>query len=327
MRRDAKLGLALGMLVIGFAAAFCFPRQPHDSIWNPLATDPPIADAELEYLPVRAYQLTRPTGSTIQATTTTSSGVPHAGDAEPVFGHRSVGVPARQSLADSPPIDTTPTNGLARLFAQPDSPRNRSATSRMGETEVSRTQLRPESADGTPANGTEQTENLPRTYRVRAGDTLSGIATRLLGNSQRYLEIYEANRHVLSSPNDLRVNLELTIPAVTPAPAVSVKPVEPDGREVVPEPNIAVDGDQAVPKRFHRAEKVPFLSERGPELPLNEIRIPDVEHHIVRPGETLEGIARKYYGDPRGILWLQQANPRLTQDPKRLQPGTELKLR
>ncbi len=28
MHRDVKLGLALGILVIGFAAAFCFPRQP-----------------------------------------------------------------------------------------------------------------------------------------------------------------------------------------------------------------------------------------------------------------------------------------------------------
>ncbi len=53
----------------------------------------------------------------------------------------------------------------------------------------------------------------PATYTVRAGDTLSAIAGRTLGNQADWDVIYEANRKTLKSPNDLRVGMVLTIPA------------------------------------------------------------------------------------------------------------------
>jgi nucleoid-associated protein YgaU len=51
-----------------------------------------------------------------------------------------------------------------------------------------------------------------RRYTVRKGDSLSMIAQQLLGSSKRYLEIFEHNRDVLDSPNDLRPGMVLTIP-------------------------------------------------------------------------------------------------------------------
>lgn len=50
-----------------------------------------------------------------------------------------------------------------------------------------------------------------RKYRVKVGDTLSGIALRELGSSQ-YSAIIEANRHVLKTPDSLKVGMELMIP-------------------------------------------------------------------------------------------------------------------
>ncbi|MCB9897083.1 MAG: LysM peptidoglycan-binding domain-containing protein [Planctomycetes bacterium] len=51
-----------------------------------------------------------------------------------------------------------------------------------------------------------------RTYVVRDGDTLGEIAAKMLGSARRSQELYEANRHVLSSPDRLRTGQVLTIP-------------------------------------------------------------------------------------------------------------------
>lgn len=51
-----------------------------------------------------------------------------------------------------------------------------------------------------------------RVYRVRAGDTLSSIATRMYGDASQWSRIYEANRMRLKSPAHLVEGMELTIP-------------------------------------------------------------------------------------------------------------------
>ncbi len=51
-----------------------------------------------------------------------------------------------------------------------------------------------------------------QTYTVRTGDTLSKISIRFYGTSRRYLEIYEANRDILSSPASIAVGQQLQIP-------------------------------------------------------------------------------------------------------------------
>jgi hypothetical protein len=51
-----------------------------------------------------------------------------------------------------------------------------------------------------------------RTYVVRPGDTLGAISRRFYGTSARYMEIYNANRDRLSSPNSVTVGQTLIIP-------------------------------------------------------------------------------------------------------------------
>ena len=55
MHRDHKLGLALGVLVIGFAGALCFPKQPAGPDTTLELKDAAQLDADIELLPVRAY--------------------------------------------------------------------------------------------------------------------------------------------------------------------------------------------------------------------------------------------------------------------------------
>jgi len=63
-----------------------------------------------------------------------------------------------------------------------------------------------EAAQGTPPPG--------RTYVVRKGDSLTGIARQMLNDGSRsaVVRIYNANREKLSSPNVLPVGVELQIP-------------------------------------------------------------------------------------------------------------------
>jgi polar amino acid transport system substrate-binding protein len=50
-------------------------------------------------------------------------------------------------------------------------------------------------------------------YKVRPGDTLSGIARDQLGNMRRWNEIWEANRNRIADPNLIDIGWELVLPA------------------------------------------------------------------------------------------------------------------
>ena len=67
-----------------------------------------------------------------------------------------------------------------------------------------------------------QAKNLPqptpakasmKTYTVKSGDTLSEIAKRELGSSNKYMEIFDANRDQLSDPDKIKPGQVLKIPA------------------------------------------------------------------------------------------------------------------
>lgn len=51
-----------------------------------------------------------------------------------------------------------------------------------------------------------------RTHVVAVGETLSSIAGKYLGSQARYLDIYEANKDQLKSPDALKVGMKLNIP-------------------------------------------------------------------------------------------------------------------
>jgi nucleoid-associated protein YgaU len=51
-----------------------------------------------------------------------------------------------------------------------------------------------------------------RTYTVKAGDTLSKIAKERLGDANAYMEIFNANKGLLTDPNKIKPGQVLTIP-------------------------------------------------------------------------------------------------------------------
>ena len=58
----------------------------------------------------------------------------------------------------------------------------------------------------------ELNSTLPKAYIVRSSDTLSSIARRELGDPNRWDDIFEANRDVLGSPDDIYVGQRLKLP-------------------------------------------------------------------------------------------------------------------
>lgn len=52
------------------------------------------------------------------------------------------------------------------------------------------------------------------TYKVQPGDTLSKIAKAKLGDANAFMKIFEANRDVLTDPNQIKPGQVLKIPAV-----------------------------------------------------------------------------------------------------------------
>jgi nucleoid-associated protein YgaU len=52
-----------------------------------------------------------------------------------------------------------------------------------------------------------------KTYTVKSGDTLSGIAKQQLGNANAYMKIFEANRDQLEDPDVIKPGQVLKIPA------------------------------------------------------------------------------------------------------------------
>lgn len=61
-------------------------------------------------------------------------------------------------------------------------------------------------------DGTESAGKAPKFYTVVSGDTLSAIAQRELGDGNRYMEIFEANRNILNNPDAIDVGQTLRIP-------------------------------------------------------------------------------------------------------------------
>ncbi|KAA5930318.1 LysM peptidoglycan-binding domain-containing protein [Pantoea sp. Bo_2] len=51
-----------------------------------------------------------------------------------------------------------------------------------------------------------------RTYTVKSGDTLSAIAKQFYNDASKYMKIFEANKNILSNPDNIAPGQVLTIP-------------------------------------------------------------------------------------------------------------------
>ncbi|PIQ27923.1 hypothetical protein COW36_08910 [bacterium (Candidatus Blackallbacteria) CG17_big_fil_post_rev_8_21_14_2_50_48_46] len=103
-----------------------------------------------------------------------------------------------------------------------------------------------------PATPNDPTADAFTLRTVKRGESLSIIALRTLGDSERYMEIYKANRDILKTPDALQPGMQLKIPqrkAEVPPPAnPPVQPSKPETpqKPATPEKPAGPSGPSAV---------------------------------------------------------------------------------
>ncbi|GIW72369.1 MAG: hypothetical protein KatS3mg102_1911 [Planctomycetota bacterium] len=152
-------------------------------------------------------------------------------------------------------------------------------------------------------------------YVVREGDTLSGIAARVLGSARAYPILLELNRDRLPGPRALRAGMELRVPspewlryqaerrrrqAATPSGGAARTGAEPAPPAPGPGPAGGTAAGSGAPG--HAAV------------------------YVVQPGDTLGAIAQRLLGSVRHTRLLEEANRDVIRDPGRLQVGMRLRI-
>lgn len=245
MHPDKKVGLALGILLIGITGAFFFRNEaPSDESPAGQLTTAESLDRRIDRngsAPYAATDLAPESQSALASVPEVAASdiVPEIPDAglfgtseplpEPLRPDSGADVlaplPRPDALAGPSPIDLVPANsGRAS--------RNgiRSLTSAAPRQESDPTKAASETPAASNAAVKTQPANQPAQliHEVAQGDNLSTLAQKYLGSSSKYLKLFEANRDVLKSPDDLRIGLKLKIPAsddqAAPAASASVAP-------------------------------------------------------------------------------------------------------
>jgi nucleoid-associated protein YgaU len=208
MQRDMKIGMALGLLLVGIVGALFFRRDP-----EPAQTPvPPLkGGAELDrqiaekskapYIKGLDEFKTPATPATKNAPTNPAAKPP---------AYEVPGFLTKQDASENRAVVTAKQSAAPDPIATPPAPQPPPAHNRdwdpvgAGSPGKNGGSARP-AGGGTDPNGR-------RTHVTQPGETLSGLAANYLGSTTRFRELYDANRNVLRSPDDLPNGVTLVIP-------------------------------------------------------------------------------------------------------------------
>lgn len=213
MQRDMKIGLVVGVALIGIVGALFFRREPEA---KDKETPPPLQNAEeldrqiagkakapyikgMEDFAEPAAPVPPPqSGSTSKSKSADAYDVPGFLTKEDEARNRDMLTRKTGAVPD-------PIQGSKKEVAADAMP----AHNREWEPTGPSARKAADSPRATPANSANGTG---RTHVIQPGDTLSSLAARYLGSSARYHEIYDANRNVLKSPDALPDGKTIVIP-------------------------------------------------------------------------------------------------------------------
>lgn len=197
MHFDKKLGLAMGVLLVGIVGAIFFRNEPNLSGDAPRLENPRKIDEQIADKPLVPY---------LTGVETDDEAIPADKDAP------TVDVSSMAAQWEVPPFlrDSAPDPLAANSPAPPDPIRLDPETeSQLAVPDHNR------AWQAQPSRGIASTPASQRQvlHRVQPGETLSGLAARYLGDATRFEEIFAVNGDVLQSPNDLRPGMMLKIPS------------------------------------------------------------------------------------------------------------------
>ena len=215
MHQDQRIGLALGVLLIGACAAFFFRNETHErphppQLRNAQELDDRIAErSSRPYLKgievVEAADRARMRMVTDHGNGSESLDDDHGGSLwSPV---ESAGKPlnSKGSGQRGPRANLTDIESEVQELEPIPVPGGGAMSSAAASEQATGRASQPGiKLEATPAD--------ERTHVVQKGETLSSIATKRLGNPNRFHEIFEANTDQLRDANDLRSGMVLRIP-------------------------------------------------------------------------------------------------------------------
>jgi hypothetical protein len=208
MQRDMKIGMALGVALVGIVGALFFRREPEAKQTD---VPPPLQKAE-ELDREIAEKSKAPYIKGLEEFDNPSPPVPppqtpalksaNGSKGQDEEARQRNGLPRKPGTAPDPIAGAKKDDTLAN-DAGPAHNRDWEPTGPAGA---------PAKKPGESGRPNPTATGSGRSHVIQPGETLSGIASRYLGSSARYREIYDANRDVLKSPDDVREGMTLVIP-------------------------------------------------------------------------------------------------------------------
>lgn len=160
----------------------------------------------------------------------------------------------------------------------------------------------------------------PAAYVVRDGDDLTGIAVRFYGHPAAAGAVWAANRDVIPDPALLPIGASLRMPPPWSIPGLPGTAAA-AGRTI--EPPHATAGPRVVPTA---AAAAPWLAGGQVDAPAAAARTPSGGTVRMAPGETLESLAVRFYGDRSAATRIWEANRDRLRSPELAVAGMELRL-
>jgi nucleoid-associated protein YgaU len=159
-----------------------------------------------------------------------------------------------------------------------------------------------------PINNKAKTRR-PDSYVVQPGDNLAVIAMKVygaqIGNKRSIVKrIFEANRGILDSPDEIAIGQKLAIPSLEPA-----------GENKDAQRIIAATGLLGKVKKF-----------AGRNIAALKNAVGKPTEYIVQPGDSLWQIAERFLGDPSRYYEIVELNGDIIADVEEIPFGINLKL-
>ena len=276
VHQDQRIGLALAVLLIGAAGAFFFRNDPKPAGSGPRLKSGRELDARIAEKSVAPYlqngdedhevprSTVRKANGRAKSDSNVGSSLPNL-DA-PDFLRQDGRQPGKNGVP--PQSSDTANDGLAPI-PFPDLNDGGSRASReAGERSAT-------------SNAAE------RIHVVQKGETLSSIAAKELGSSNRFQDVFEANRDQLNDANDVRVGMSLRIPARRVGQSATAKakdrsspaappllPAESSRGEADNSPAVGADPDAQPGKKKFEPVKRPPLGVKGLGTQSSEVQPP-----------------------------------------------------
>jgi len=227
MHPDKKVGLALGILLIGVTGAFFFRNEvPDVGPQAPVLSGADELNEKIRLKPGSPYV----PDETRKGDRNELSSRPQVSPGDLLPGAAAASRdPFTRTEPLPEPIALTPPVISSDVFPVPVPGRDPQLQDETGP-QPARTNQAGGPADrtlsGAPGVVPVRTKPVPGIHEVVAGETLSNIAEKRLGSSRRFLELFEANRDILRSPDSLLPGMKLKLPET------AVKSPQPGGASV-----------------------------------------------------------------------------------------------